>query len=193
MPENLLAGLTIEYQVLAASFDKHATVGYSVLPVAFTVIGGALIIANPLGPYSGLAASLALLMVLAWVGAGHSVVNAIGLRLVAIELRMRQHLLESKAEAPEFFTGYVSQGSPSLRVYFVLFGVVGCSAEFLAMYQWWLSMEGLAWPLNWRIVGVVLPVGLNIFALATICSVELRVGRTRTAMIEAASQTELEG
>lgn len=182
--------LLAEYTALSESFDKHAVVGYSVLPAALTAIGGAVFFGGGQNPYSGMAASLVLLVMLAWMGSSHTILNTVGLRLVRIELRLRELGRPLGHEAPEFFTDYVGQGSPGLNLYIALLGAAGGAAEYVAMAQWWGTLASWEWPVAWRVAGVAVPVLLNITALLVIYSVERRVNRRRAELIAAASAQE---
>lgn len=189
MDEQLLKALLAEYAVLSSSFDRHATVGYSILPIALTTIGGVAILGQSKGPYAGIGASLALLVVVAWIGSSHTLLNRIGLRLVAIELRLRRGLAVDTSEEAFFFTSFIGQGCPGYIVYFPIFGLIACATLIIGMMHWWATLSAWQWPMMYRVAGVAIPVTLNASGILTMYLVEKRVERQRDALINEANHT----
>ena len=186
MDEQLLKTLLAEYAILSSSFDKHATVLYSILPLALTGIGGAAILGKFNSPYAGLGASLLLLLVVAWIGSSHTLLNRIGLRLIAIELRIRDGLAIEIHEEPFFFTSFIGQGAPGYIVYFSFFALVAGAALVVSMVQWWGTLSLWKVSVAWRITNISIPITLNAIGGLTIYLVEKRVERKRIALIDAA-------
>lgn len=111
MDEQLARAVLAEYSQLASSFDRHATVGYSVAPLALTAVSGLVIFGKSPSALAGPGVSLLLLLAAVWLGIGHSILNRIGLRLVEIELKLSATSDASMGEGPSFFTSYVGQGA----------------------------------------------------------------------------------
>lgn len=183
--------LLMEYQTLAESFDRHATVGYSILPAAVAAIAGAVFFGAGSSEYSGITAAAVLFVMLAWMGSAHSILNTIGLRLIAIELRLRERDPSQMADAPRFFCEYVGQSSPGLPVYFGLVAMVGVAALAVAMCQWNATLVKWDWPGWARMLGVAVPILMNAAVLATMFLVERKVVRLRRALVDEAAETEL--
>jgi hypothetical protein len=188
MDDQLFRALLAEYAVLSSSFDKHATVGYSILPLALTAIGGVAILGQSRGPYVGVGASLGLLVVVAWIGSSHALLNRIGLRLVAIELQLRRGLAIDRSEEAFFFTSFIGQGAPGYVVYFPIFGLIACATLVISMMHWWATLTAWHWPVAYRVTGVAVPVALNAAGILTMYLVERRVERQRDALIDVASR-----
>lgn len=183
MDDQHFRALLAEYSVLSSSFDKHATVGYSILPIALTAVGGVAILGQSHGEYTGLGASLLLLLVITWVGTSHTVLNRIGLRLIAIELRIRDGLTIDMREEPFFFTSFIGQGAPGFLVYFFIFALVGIASLCFSMVHWWATLTRWKWSVAGRVAGVSIPVVLNAVGVLTLYFVERGVNRKRTALI----------
>ena len=189
MDEKYLKALLAEYAALSSSFDKYVTVGYSILPLALTAIGGVAILGQFKGEYAGLGASLLLLLVIAWVGTSHTLLNRIGLRLIAIELRIRDGLaIDKREEPPFFFTSFVGQGAPGLIVYFSFFALVASAVLCVSMVHWLVTLSTWKYSVACRVVGVSIPVVLNVIGALTLYLVERDVNRKRAALIDVAGR-----
>jgi hypothetical protein len=188
--DHLRNALSAEYGVLAASFDKHSTVGYSIIPVALTAIGGLAILSESSSPYSGIAVSFMLLVLVAWIGSSHSILNAVGLRLVAIELQFERPTQPGRTSQPFFFTTFVATGSPGLYIYWALFLIVGCAALWLGMYKWDAALVQWGWSNSQRTLGVGIPVALNVFSLGVVYCVQRLVEDEKKRLISVATKPQ---
>lgn len=191
MDEQHLRALLAEYAALSSSFDKHAAVGYSILPLALTAIGGVAILGQFKGEYVGIGSSLLLLLVIAWIGVSHTLLNRIGLRLVAIELRIRDGLALDMREEPFFFTSFIGYGCPGYNVYFSYFAFIAVLVLFFSMCHWWGTLTTWNYSLACHVVGVAIPVALNIGGVLTMYLIERRVAQQRNALIDSAARTDI--
>lgn len=183
MDEQLLRVLLAEYGQLASTFDKHATIGYTVIPIILTALGGYVILGQYKGDFAGLGISILLSLVITWVGISHSVLNRIGLRLIEIELRIRNSINTTNIKEPFFFTSYIGQGAPGFGVYFVLLAFEGIVVLCVSVAQWWSTMVGWDVQLVVRIVGVAIPIALNLVAIFNLCFVERNIEQQRLELI----------
>ncbi|MCK6683903.1 MAG: hypothetical protein L6R30_15995 [Thermoanaerobaculia bacterium] len=154
MPEISAAQLTAhlaEYTTLVASYDRYAASAYAVPPVLFTAILG-LVALNPRAqPLLGPAGLLALLLVLIWLGLLHSMVNHIGLRLVALE-RLLNALLSPPGPATTLpfrhFTGHVAEGTSAIAGFATYYGLL-CTLAIGLLIALLASLSSLLAAAQW--------------------------------------------
>jgi len=172
-----------EYRQLASSFDKHATVGYTVFPLIFTAFGGFIILGQYRGEFAGLGMAVLLSLGIVWIGIGHSIMNRIGLRLVEIELKIRSCLDDPNLGGPFFFTSYVGQGAPGFPAYYNVLTTVGIAVLATSVVQWWLTMVAWQVPLAARILGASIPIALNLVAVINLCFSEQHFQQQRLKLL----------
>ena len=182
MDEQRLKAMLAEYAVLCSTFDKHLTVGYSVIPAALTAVGGFVILAQP-GAYNGLAAAAIILVVVAWMGVSHGLLSMYGLRLVEIEVELDGSLPGLPPQRAAFFTRAIGRGFPILLPYLSAFFLVGSAAMFLALSEWWQTMTKLAWLPAFKVLGVLAPVLATVLVLGNIYWVERKTQRRMSRIL----------
>jgi hypothetical protein len=183
MNDQVLTVLLAEYDRLSDSFDKHATVGYTVLPLVLAGVGGYVFATGATNELVGIAIAALLALVIAGIGVAHSILNRIGLRLVEIELLLRNEIGGLPDEGPSFYTSYVNRGAPGLNIYFGAFALLGVGALILAMVQWWSTLFAWNWTLGSRILGLAIPVVLNVALAVNLFYVKYAIERERRELI----------
>jgi hypothetical protein len=185
MNEQVLTLLLTEYSRLSDSFDKHATVGYAVLPLVLAGVGGYVFATGRTNELVGIAIAILLALAVAGIGIGHSILNRIGIRLIEVELLIRKGIGDQKREAPSFYTSYIGQGSPGLSFYFGTIALLALAALCLGMLQWWSTLT--AWNLTFwpKSIDTLLPVSLNLALAANLIRVERTTQRQRLELLRA--------
>ena len=183
MDEQLTKALLAEYVQLSSSFDRHATVGYNVAPLALTALSGILVFGSSIGRFAGLGASMLVFVAAVWMGIGHTLLNRIELRLVEIELKLSADCGVPIGEGPYFFTSYIGQGAPGLTVYVSLLVLVAVIVLCVSMHQWWSVLGDAGVRTSYRVMAVAVPIALNVAAAATFGVVEAAVETRRSDLL----------
>ncbi|HEV7242023.1 MAG TPA: hypothetical protein VGQ36_22520 [Thermoanaerobaculia bacterium] len=190
MNAQVLTALLAEYDRLSDSFDKHATVGYTVLPLVLAGVGGYVVATGGRNEFIGIGVAILLALVIAGIGIGHSILNRIGLRLIEVELGIQSAIGGLKHEGPSFYTSYVGQGAPGLFVYFGAFVLIGAGGLVLGMIQWWSTLCSWRWNFWSSIMAVALPVLLNVGLGVNLWYVELTIKRERRRLLRTYSSSD---
>ena len=99
----------------------------------------------------------------------------IGLQLVELEQKINSKLSLSESQGVSFYSQHLSSGMqkfPGFPIYTLLSFVVFLALFAFSLQHFWVAMDGWGWPTYGKVLGVVVPLILNLIPAITMCSSE---------------------
>jgi hypothetical protein len=175
-----------EYKQLFAYTNSNALITLKIPPVVLTIASALAIYSKEPPPLFGLGLSLAIFIMLVWLGYCHSMINGIGLKLVEIEQRINRILRLDKDTELSFHSWYIAQGSqilPGFQLYSMFLGLAFCVVLGFACTHFWDTMTTWEWSLRAKTSTVLLLALLNLAPFSTMVWYDRKTYRLKREII----------